>query len=140
MQTFLKLNFISILYALTLFIQTELMVNVYRLERLSGLTELNTFVDYTNIVIFVIAGIILFYLTKHLLGYRKVKYLISVLWIPYFYIFIHSFAYLFPFTDPQEEPLPGLGLLIIGMVIIFPFYAAFINSISTLTLKHQFHE
>jgi hypothetical protein len=132
--TFLKLNGLSALYALVLFVQAELMVNVYRIERITGLSNENVYkyINLTIILVYVSFSILCYFITKSQLGTRKIKYVISVLWIPYFYIFICTFASLYPITNPGEEPLGGIGLLLIGIAIIFPFYIALINFVATI--------
>ncbi|WP_160495863.1 hypothetical protein [Paenibacillus dendrobii] len=132
MLGFLKLNYISALYAFVLFAQSELMVNVYRLQRLTGLRDINTWVGLAMLFIFISSTILLYILTKRQLHNRKMKYFTSILWAPYFYLFVYVFASLFPITDPQEEPLGGVGLIIIGMAILFPIYIAIMNYISSI--------
>ncbi|MCM3079771.1 hypothetical protein [Brevibacillus invocatus] len=63
MKFFLKLNLMSILYALFLFIPIELMMNVYRIDRLTGwgIGTVNTVMGVSFIVVF---GIVNFVLTS----------------------------------------------------------------------------
>ena len=67
MNTFWKLNVISILYAFMIFIPVELFVNVSRISRLTGWN-----IDTVGIMIGVIASVILLsaltiYITKRLM-------------------------------------------------------------------------
>ncbi|MDT3425570.1 hypothetical protein J2Z22_001089 [Paenibacillus forsythiae] len=126
----LRLNFISALYALVLFVQSELAVNVYRLERITGWTRTNTIVDGVNVLLFVLSSILFYFLTKRHLGNRRTRYLTCIFWIPYYALFISVFASLFPITNPGEEPLPVVGLIVMAACIVFPFYITLINLIS----------
>lgn len=137
MKTAFKINCLSALYALAFFIQTELHFNIYRIERLIGIgiSNVNQLVGIVNLLIIIVSTVVLFLLTKHLMGAKKVKYITSLLWIPYFIILIQLFARLFPITDPQEVPLPGIGLALIGSSILMPFYIALINFTSTLKIR-----
>ena len=134
MAIFLKLNGLSALYALVFFIQVELMMNVYRLERITGLTTttINTYINFIILLIFVVSSIMFYLLTKYQLGNRMIKYITSVLWIPYFIVYIGIFVSLYPMTNPQEKPLGVMGIVVLGIAIIYPFYIAFVNFIASI--------
>src|SRR5690625_6355698 len=73
MKYFLKLNIVSFLYALMIFIPLKLMLNVYRISRITN-WEISTVNILTGITIIVeiLGGTILFYfLTNKWLGDRK---------------------------------------------------------------------
>lgn len=73
MNQFLKINGISIFYAIFLLVPTELMVNVYRISRVTGwaIDTVNT-ITTSTIFVGLILGTILFYLlTKKWLGRTK---------------------------------------------------------------------
>lgn len=55
-----------------------------------------------------------YYLTRRLLRSRKSKYAAACLWIPYYVLATSAFALLLPLSDPQEQPLPAAGLIIIA--------------------------
>jgi len=132
MKYFLKLNAISILYALMVFIPVQLMVNVYRISRLTSL-EIGTINILSGVILLieVIAGTItLYFLTKKWLNGRKANLWTIILWIPYFVLFIYVFASLFPITYGGDDPNPASGLLIIGGLILYPFYILFLNFFS----------
>ncbi|XWX61199.1 hypothetical protein AusDCA_1310 [Desulfitobacterium sp. AusDCA] len=57
----------------------------------------------------------------------------SLLWIPYFAIFTYCFNFLFPLTNPGDDPAPVLGLILIAIFCIYPFYIAIINVIASKT-------
>jgi|SRR5690625_89731 len=116
MKYFLKLNIVSFLYALMIFIPLKLMLNVYRISRITN-WEISTVNILTGITIIVeiLGGTILFYfLTNKWLGGRTVNFWTVILWIPYFVFFVYVFASLFPITYGGDAPNPVTGLLAIG--------------------------
>ncbi|WP_456274837.1 hypothetical protein [Bacillus sp. AK031] len=132
MNYFLKLNVISILYALMIFIPVQLIVNVYRISRLTS-WEISTVNILTAVILLmvVIAGtIMLYFLTKKWLNGRKANFWAIILWIPYFVLLIYIFASLFPLTYGGDDPNPASGLLIIGGLIVYPFYILILNFFS----------
>ncbi|MBU9711847.1 hypothetical protein [Evansella tamaricis] len=132
MKYFLKLNVVSILYALMVFVPLELMLNVYRISRLTK-WEIGTVNILTGVVLIVeiIGGtILLFFLTKKWLGGRKANFWTVTLWAPYFILFIYVFSALFPITYGGDAPNPVTGLLAIGGLIVYPFYILLLNFIS----------
>lgn len=133
MKQFFKLNAMSMLYALMIFVPVELMVNVYRISRLTGweLATVNTIINVTIMVELVVGTIIFLLLTKRFLNQNKSNYITVILWLMYYYLFIKIFAHLFPITYGGDQPNPVTGLLIIGAMIIFPIYIAVINFVGS---------
>ncbi|WP_258832177.1 hypothetical protein [Peribacillus frigoritolerans] len=129
MKFFLKLNGISILYAFMIFVPLELMVNVYRISRLTNwnIGNVNILIGFTNVVAFVAGTILLLFLTKKWMKVRKVKFWTVILWVPYFVLFVYIFASLFPITHGGDAPNPVTGLLAIGALIVYPIYILIIN-------------
>ncbi|ASN03885.1 hypothetical protein [Virgibacillus necropolis] len=129
MKFFLKLNAISALYGFIFFIASELMLNVYRISEITG-WELG-FVTNVGVAIYIIGFILsttLFInVRRKWLENRKAIFWSIILWFPYFILFIYLFASLFPITNPANEPNPGVGLIIMGAVIFYPFYLLLIN-------------
>ncbi|SFM08253.1 hypothetical protein SAMN04487943_107192 [Gracilibacillus orientalis] len=129
MKYFLKLNVVSILYALLVLVPIELMLNVYRISRLTN-WEIDTVNILASVILIVeiIGGtIFLFILTKKWLDGRKANFWTVILWIPYFFLFIYVFASLFPITYGGDVPNPITGLLAIGGLIVYPFYILILN-------------
>jgi hypothetical protein len=132
MKYLLRLNTISILYALMAFIPVQLMVNVYRISRLTS-WEIGTVNILTGVILLievVIGSIMLYFLTKKWLNGRKANLWTIILWIPYFVLFIYIFASLFPITNGGDDPNPASGLLIIGGLLVYPFYILILNFFS----------
>lgn len=128
------MNMVSILYAFFIFVPIELMVNVYRISRLTGwdlktINTLNTILLCADIIF---GTVILYMLTTKWLGRRKLNYLTIILWAPYFILFTYIFARLFPITYGGDDPNPVTGLLAIGMLLLYPIYIFFMNLIHAL--------
>ena len=129
MKYFLKLNVVSILYALIIFVPIQLMGNVYRITRLTNweMGKVNILTGLT-IIIGIIGGTILIHsLTKKWLEGKKANFWTVILWIPYFVLFIYVIASLFPITNGGDAPNPVTGLLVLGGLIIYPLYILIIN-------------
>lgn len=131
MKFFLKLNLMSILYALLLFIPIELMMNVYRIDRLTGwgIGTVNTVMGVSFIVVFVFFTILLVFLTNRWMDGRKAAYWTTVMWLPYFICFIYVFARLFPITYGGDDPNPVTGLLSLGAMMVYPLFILIIHFI-----------
>ena len=111
------------------FVPLELMVNVYRLSRLTT-WEIGTVNILTGVTfIFEIIGgtILILFLTKKWLDGRKANLWTVILWVPYFVLFIYVFTSLFPITNGGDTPNPVTGLFVIGGLIIYPFYILILN-------------
>ncbi|QVY63473.1 hypothetical protein [Cytobacillus gottheilii] len=129
MNYFLRLNVVSVLYAFMVFVPLELMLNVYRISRITN-WEMSTVTTLSGIIslVEIVAGTILLYLlTNKWLNGRKGNYWTVILWVPYFVLFVYSFATLFPVTYGGDYPNPGSGLIAIGGLILYPLYILLIN-------------
>ncbi len=132
MKYFCKLNVVSIIYALMVFVPLELIFNVYRITRITN-WNISTVIIVTCVtLIIVIIGvtIILHFLTKKWLDGRKAKFWTVILWVPYFVLFIYVFASLFPMTYGGDSPNPVTGLLALVVLIAYPFYILILNFVS----------
>lgn len=129
MNYFLKLNVVSILYALLIFFPLELMLNVYRIIRLANweIGTVKILIGVTLIMDIIGVTIIILYLTKKWLDRRKANFWTVILWIPYFVFLVYVFAVIFPITNGGDAPNPVTGLLAIGGLIVYPFYILILN-------------
>lgn len=111
------------------FIPIELMANVYRITRLTNweIGTVNILTGLTLIVDIIGGTILINFLTKKWLGWRKANFWTVLLWIPYFVLFIYVIASLFPITNGGDAPNPVTGFLSIGGLIIYPFYILILN-------------
>lgn len=129
MNYFLKLNAVSILYAIMIFVPLELMLNVYRISRLTD-WQIDTVIIFSDISIvagFIFGTILLFFLTKKWMKGRKANFWTVILWVPYFVLFVYILATLFPIIYGGDYPNPVTGLLVIGALILYPIYILIIN-------------
>ena len=131
MRYLLKLNMMGVLYALALLVAIELVFDVYRISRLTG-WELGIVTNMVAVIIFVeFVGVSLLFilLTRRWMESRKSSYWSAVLWVPYLGFFVYLFASLFPIENPGEVVNPGIGLVLIGVLAVYPFYVAMMNFI-----------
>lgn len=133
MKYFLKLNIISILYAIMIFIPLQIMINIYRISRLTGWNIGTINILSCIIIIFIsISGTAFsILLTKKWMNRRKANYLTVILWIPYFIVFVYIFTSLFPITHGGDDPNPVVGLLALIALVLYPIYLLIINFITS---------
>jgi hypothetical protein len=131
MKYFIKLNVASILYAVMVLIPLELMINVYRISRLTNwkISTVNILTGVTIIVEIIAGTILLFFLTKKRMDGRKANFWTIILWVPYFFLFVYVFVSLFPLNYGGDDPNPVTGFLAIGGLIMYPFYILLLNFI-----------
>lgn len=125
----LALNVLSAVSGFLFFIAIETGLNLYRVQRLTGLG----FAALKNIYfIFFILGsvfstIILTVLNRKWKLGSMSRFLQAVLWFPYFYLFVRTYIALFPFTDPGDVPSAGTGFIVILGILLYPFYLILIS-------------
>jgi len=130
MGVFARLNILSALYGLVLFIQIQLMGNIYRIARITNWSAntVNIRVGIIILIIFIITSITFHNITRKYLCKVKLRFLITLLWIPYFVVYT---LFLSPGMVRGEEPPPVLGFIFIVLFLVYPFYIALINVISS---------
>lgn len=128
MKKIIKVNVISILYALSLFIAIELLLNIYRMSRVTGWN-----LDVILVVIPVISLMGLLFSTLIITRFikkwrlnRSIGYWLAFSWCPYFVLFYYLFTYFFPLNS-GETWFPIFTILIYGMIVLYPFYLVIIN-------------
>lgn len=129
MKYFLKLNIVSIVYGLMIFIPIQLMGNVYRISRLTNWdSDMVNILSGVILIVEIIGGtLLLFFLTKRWLDGRKASFWTIILWVPYFVILTYVSASLFPITNGGDAPNPVTGLLAMGGLLVYPFYILILN-------------
>lgn len=136
MKTFVKLNILAFLYAFILFIQTELMGNVLRLERITHWFNRSNILILI-IVIFIISTVLFVFLTRICFNTKKLKYLLTVFWIPYYIVLVFLFSFIAPISK-QDEPSNAFGLILLSTLFCFPLYIAFINAVCEIPPRSHF--
>jgi hypothetical protein len=128
MNFFIKLNTISALYAIALFIAIELIVNVSHISTLTGWEWENVYfvIVVINVIGLLLSTILFICLTKKWTIGSKYSYLSLLLWAPYFILFFSFFPAVFP-INAGVTLFPRFSLLIYGSVILYPVYILFIN-------------
>ena len=129
MNTFLKLNVISILFAFIIFIPIELVVNASRMSRLTGLNidEAGKVIGVVSIASVILLSAFTIYITKRWMKSRISSFWSILLWFPYLILFTFIFASLFPITNPVDEGGPGDGFIILGLLFFYPFFVLILN-------------
>lgn len=129
MKWFIRMNFTSIIFAFPLFISLELLLNVYRIGRVTGwdLEKVIRIIHIYNFVGFIISTIIFLYIVNKWMEGRTARYWTIPLSIFHLFMFIFIFSSLFPITYPGDKPNPVSGLIVIALMILYPFYLFFIN-------------
>ncbi|EKN70941.1 hypothetical protein BABA_03729 [Neobacillus bataviensis LMG 21833] len=128
MQFFIKLNTLSALNAIALFIAIELIVNVSHISNLTGWEWDNVYIVIAiiNVIGLLLSTIFFIFLTKKWTIGSKYSYLSLLLWAPYFILFFSFFPVVFPINEGVTL-FPRFSLLIYGSVILYPIYILFIN-------------
>jgi hypothetical protein len=102
MRYFLKQNALSAIFALLPFIISELLVNVYRINRITGV-EIEVINSDSAIISFAgfFASVVVFViLIKRFLPSKKANFLSSITWLLYYWIYVRAFAAQFPMNNP----------------------------------------
>lgn len=132
MKYILKLNIMSAMYALLIFYLVQSLGNFYRIARLTNweMDIVNQAVVWSSLGVSLLLSALFCYLNVRWLGLRKANYWTVLLWIPYFIGFTYVMVTLFPITHPADDPGPAVGLIVLGMLIFYPFYIAILNLFS----------
>jgi hypothetical protein len=128
-KTFGKLNIISALYALVLVIQIQPISNINRIFRITNwsVSAVYILIAMFNLFIFIISTIVFLLITRKYLSQVKLRFLLTLLWIPYYVIITLIYNSFTPIIVRGEGPGPVVGLLFIVIFLSYPFYIAFIN-------------
>lgn len=132
LQSFFRVNMISFCLALLYFIPIQLMANVYRFARLSGIDTgiVNIIISCTILIGFIVMTGLLIFLNLKWFEKRRFQYWSLLLWLPYTFLLSYLNSIWFPITYPGDTPNPVTGLLIIGGIVIFPIYIFSISSVT----------
>ena len=124
----MKVNAISIVYAVALLIPLEGLLNVYRLNRTTGISS--TVIWYGSFFVGIVLTIAALSLSSLLhTSYRKVQKVSCILWLPYFFGMVYLMNRLFPMTNEGDAPGPIAGFILIGSLLVYPFFLLIMSSI-----------
>lgn len=124
-----SIKYFEFFVALIPFAAIELMVNVYRISRVTGweLVQVNKL-----ILVFCVAAVILTSmafpkLIRQWLGGRKTSCFSLVLWIPYFVMLVYLLSSWLPIIHPADKPNPVTGLIAMAILALYPGYLAILH-------------
>lgn len=128
MTHFLKLQSISILLAVLLLVNIQLLANSGRLYLLMGDAYM------LAITMFGLVSLILF--TRLII--KRVRQLapspwnlsLYVLWLPYLALFTYVWTQIVPAPGEAAWPGPAVGLLIIALTFTFPLYVFIVHMVA----------
>ncbi|TJZ36542.1 hypothetical protein FA002_12045 [Priestia megaterium] len=132
MNYFLRLNFSSILYAVLIFINIELIFNIYRISRI---IEIDVAVARNIGIVVMLISVIVFSFIYYLLNRQylkgsKLNYFGSVLWIPYFVIMLILSNKIFPIINHGDQLNPVSRVVIYLGILLYPIYLAIVIALS----------
>jgi hypothetical protein len=140
MKFFVKLNTISALYALALFIAIELIINVSHISEVYGFQWDHVYIVIAviNVIGLLLATLFFFSLTKKWMLGRKHHYWTLILWVPYFILLFFFFTVFVP-LNTGVTLFPRFSLLIFGSMLLFPVYILFIHVVASPINSEEAH-
>ena len=129
MKWFVKLNLMSAFFAIPFLLSIELMVNVYRISRVTGwdIDRVNKITNIYQMAGFVVTTLFFLFLVNRWMEGRTARYVSILLSILYLFMFIYIIKKGFPITFQGDKANPVSGLIILGEFLLFPLYIAVIN-------------
>lgn len=138
MKDFVKLNTVSVIYAFALFISIELIINVYRINRVMGwdVDVILLAIPLTILIVFILSTVLVIQLMRKWMIGRKISYWSVVMWFPYFIFFYTVFTYCYPLVS-GETMFPIFNLLIYGVILVYPIYILIVNLYATSIVSRE---
>ncbi|WP_155922145.1 hypothetical protein [Bacillus sp. EB01] len=126
---FLKLNAISLIYAIMMLIPAEFILNTYRIQRITGWSfKTLDIISLVSIGTVAIVGTgLVYFLTKKWFSDSYIRFWTMLLWLPYHILLIYLTSNLLPFSYEGDNPSPATGLLMLGALFFYPFYILLVN-------------
>ncbi|WP_088044655.1 hypothetical protein [Bacillus sp. EAC] len=136
MNYFLKLNAVSAIYGFIAYLFINSLISS---EQIQGLTGLNTKIIWNillgvAILLLIASFVIIPLLTKKWLECRLWSVFSSVMWFPYFVLFLVLTGFLFPNNDLDDDNF-GAGLIMMFFLIFYPVYILITTFIGTRLKK-----
>lgn len=132
MRIFLRLNALAVLFALMVAVPVLADLNANRILRVMDwepdtLVTASFFLNSVWIAVLSAAG---FLLIRRWLGVRPSRFVLSLLWIPYFLLIYFLFGLLFPVVDTSDRFSEGTELTLLFWLSITPFWIAFLCAVA----------
>lgn len=123
LKSFGKVNLISALYALIFVVITEGMTNIGRIQAMTGYSFAATerLVSWGTLIVAVVLVCGCIYLVHKWMKARPSVFWSVLLWFPYAIALVAGFGWLFPNPNPVDSDNYGAGLLILGLLVVYPF-------------------
>ncbi len=133
MTHFLKLQIISLLLALHLLLNVQLLANSGRLYLLIG-------DGYVLVVATSVLTLLILFTRVIIKRFRRLapspwNLALYVLWLPYLALFTYGWTRFVPAPSEAAWPSPALGLWIIALLFTFPLYIFILHMIARSQLK-----
>lgn len=140
MRIIFKLIVASSIYALFFLLHIELLLNVYRISRITRLelSTINIGIFIFSCIIFIFSVPLFYFLNGQYLKMGKINYIGSFLWFPFSMLFLFVFRILFPMDNQGDHPAPIIGLIILVELIFYQVYLLMIIKISNSNSSQLF--
>lgn len=123
LKNFGKINLISALYALIFVVITEGMTNVGRVQATTGYSYATSerMVSWGTLLIAMVLACGCIFLVHTWMKARPSVFWSVLLWFPYAIAIVAVIGWLFPNSTPADSDNYGAGLLILGLIVVYPF-------------------
>lgn len=128
MTHFLKIQTLSILLALTLFVNIQLLANSGRLYLIMGNIYMLVIVSIALASLWLFARLIVKQIRR--LAPSPWNLSLYVLWLPYLALFTYVWARIVPAPSETAWPSPAVGLLMIALTFTFPLYVFIVHMVA----------
>lgn len=128
MTHFLKLQATSILLAVVLLINIQLLANSGRLSLWIG----DAYVPVIAVIGLTSLGVFARVAIRQIMQLARTLWnlLLYLLWLPYLALFTYGWTRVIPAPNEAAWPSPAVGLVIIALVLTFPLYIFIIHMIA----------
>jgi hypothetical protein len=126
---FVRLNIISAFYGLIFYFIAKLLLNYI------ANSESSIFIVFIFGIIF--CFLLNMYLTNIWMDYRKITYLTSILWLPYWILFSYVFAFFFPKEFTTDTENYAVGIIIMKILIFYPIIILISSSMAISLEKRK---
>lgn len=133
MKLFYKINFVGLILGVLLFLTCFITYNEVQITESLKLSK-NAF-GFTYIFLFVIISVAIPIAVSKWLNGSKWCWLLSMLWLPYLFIFLYLIPNFIPSWLKIADKNYGAAFEIVIILVAFPFYILLLDSIGMLLAK-----